>query len=142
MTETSRKSPGRAAKGTAKENIRETSFATREVIARNTDLALKLAPAYLDSYQRVATSFAEMWEQVGRSMTQISQPLAQFPQAVGDSFTRVPQAMGESFTRVPQVLGQSMTQVPQVVTTITGAQAKFFREASGTGLRTTRELLK
>ncbi len=109
----------------AKEDVRSATELTRQVWERNVELAVSLAPAYLDAYERAVKSFGAVHRQTGRSLAQVGEGVTDVPRPVGDVLVQA----GEAAAQLPQVIGQSftawataMSRLPEAMLATTGAQ--------------------
>ena len=143
-----------AVRDAAKENVQATSELTRDLIERNTELAMQMAPAFFEGYERSLRSFASLYEQAGQQMTQAVQSMTQGPQSATQGMSEAAKTLSE----IPASVGQAMTQAGQQVSqasgsggggadlqksmaALTNAQASFMRDVADT-LSMARELVE
>ena len=152
-TESARRSTEAMADAT-KEKVEATSQLTRELIERNTELAMQMAPAIFEGYERALRSFATLYEQAGQQMGQMTGAMAQGPASAAESMTQAAQSLSQIPAQVGQTIsqaGQSASQVPQAgvtqvnlpesVAALATAQAAFMRDVAET-LGVARELIE
>jgi hypothetical protein len=138
----------------SKEDVRDATELTRQVWERNIELAVSLAPAYLDAYERAAKSFGNLHRQTGQTVAQVGEGVTGAPRPVGEvlvqanqAAAQLPQVIGESLTawanalgRLPEaMLSTTGAQVPQAIPALADAQAKLVDEtveAAATAART------
>lgn len=142
-----------AARDAAKENVRTTSDLTRDLIERNTELAVQMAPAFFEGYERSLRSFASLYEQAGQQMTQAVQAMSQGPQSASQGITEaaktlsgIPGSVGQAMTQAGQHAAQGSgasggTDLQKSMAALTNAQASFMRDVAET-LSMARELVE
>jgi hypothetical protein len=139
----------------ARENMQAGSQLTRDLIERNTELAMQVAPAVFQGYERALRSFATFYEQAGQQMGQMTGAMAQGPASVAESMTQAAQSMsqipaqvgqtmaqaGQAASKVPKESMGGQTDLPGSVAALASAQAAFMRDVAET-LGMARELLE
>jgi hypothetical protein len=123
---------------------------------RNIELAVSVAPAYLEAYERAAKSFSALYRQTGQAAGQISEGYTAAPRSLGEvlvkageAASQMPQEVGDTLSqlgaavsRVPGVVGDSVSgQLPQSIPALLGAQADVIRETAEATAWATRQRL-
>ncbi len=142
-----------AARDAAKENVQATSDLTRDLIERNTELAMQMAPAFFEGYERSLRSFASLYEQAGQQMTQAVQAMAQAPRSATEGMTEaaktlsgIPGSVGQALTQAGEQAAQASSSsggadLQKSMAALTNAQASFMRDVAET-LSMARELVE